>query len=203
MAKALKKIFFPFTNSNIFFEKIELHFSGDVQTNLFGNKNNKTVLQTLNHHRYKKLEKETLSGYSDKLGEPLGCFLLSLKLENNDFYLRFLNRYGDQLYEKFLLKNYTDYLKKGVYIYMVAEKIMYVGRCKDKLRQRINAGYGSISPKNCYLDGQSTNCRMNPLISSCKEEISLWLYSLDDNDVIETVECQMIKELNPPWNIKS
>ncbi len=187
---------------DIDFHPIELSFSGLVATNTFSKKNNKTVSQTLEHHKYAKLKDETESCYADKLNVPLGTFLMRLKSEQNDFYLKFLNKYGDGRYEKFVISDTSNHNKKGVYIFTLADSIMYVGRCKDAMKTRINLGYGSISPKNCYIDGQSTNCRMNPLISSHQETLSLWLHALKDNNEIETLERRLISKLNPPWNIK-
>jgi hypothetical protein len=37
---------------------------------------------------------------------------------------------------------------------------------KAVLSARFNAGYGNISPKNCFKGGQETNCRVNNLVHS-------------------------------------
>ena len=38
-----------------------------------------------------------------------------------------------------------------------------MGECAN-LSVRFNAGYGNISPKNCFKGGQETNCRLNNLL---------------------------------------
>src|SRR5438876_992068 len=47
----------------------------------------------------------------------------------------------------------------GVYIITLDGRPVYVGECRH-LAQRFNMGYGTIQPKNCYVGGQSTNCRV-------------------------------------------
>ena len=42
-------------------------------------------------------------------------------------------------------------------------QIIYIGETAG-LRQRFNMGYGNISPRNCYVGGQSTNCKMNKIV---------------------------------------
>ena len=51
----------------------------------------------------------------------------------------------------------------GVYLWLVDDEIIYIGETKN-LRKRFNTGYGNISPRNCYLGGQSTNCKMNKVV---------------------------------------
>src|SRR5438445_5214962 len=48
----------------------------------------------------------------------------------------------------------------GVYIITVDDRPVYVGECRH-LAQRFNMGYGTIQPKNCYVGGQATNCKVN------------------------------------------
>lgn len=49
----------------------------------------------------------------------------------------------------------------GVYLWVDDEdEIIYIGETKN-LYNRFNDGYGRISPRNCYKDGQYTNIKMN------------------------------------------
>ena len=53
------------------------------------------------------------------------------------------------------------YQKKcGIYIWVQGNEIIYIGKTVNLLT-RFNSGYGRISPRNCYIGGQSTNCKMN------------------------------------------
>ena len=69
------------------------------------------------------------------------------------------------------------------------------------LSNRFNAGYGNISPRNCFVGGQPTNCRINHHIyeqAVNKDEIVL--YFLETNNRFQ-VESELIGKLNPAWNI--
>jgi hypothetical protein len=183
-------------------EKLALSFDEQVYENVFSTKNNKTLSETLSHRRYRSLKSATERNYSNYLNMPLGSFILLLKNNEDDFYQRFLNKYGDAVYSQFWLANSHDFMKKGVYFYMLNDEIVYVGRCKDNMKKRINSGYGKVAPKNCFKDGQSTNCRLNSLITKEKSRVSLQLYALQDDVEIEELEKLLIHDLNPIWNIQ-
>ena len=80
-------------------------------------------------------------------------------------------------FSKIKVSQYFD--DKGIYCFIVSNKIKYVGRCSDNFRKRINQGYGKINPKNCFIDGQSTNCRLNSLINE-EKEVMLGIYLMTD-----------------------
>jgi len=72
-----------------------------------------------------------------------------------------LHRYGEGPFCRFRMPSRMQV--EGVYLIVVNDQIAYVGRC-DRFSARFNMGYGQISARNCYLGGQSTNCRINRLI---------------------------------------
>lgn len=91
----------------------------------------------------------------------------------------------------------------GVYILTVDDQPVYVGECLH-LSKRYNAGYGHISPRNCYVGGRMTNCRVNTLIynAACAgRRIDLWFLETADRFAIET---ELIHGLNAcqQWNRK-
>ena len=182
---------------------IPLTFDNEIQTDIFAAKNNKSVGDTLAHARYIKLSESTRQDYGDSLDQPLGEFLLSLKDAGDDFYKRFLNRYGDLEYSLFFLADSTFHDLKGVYAYFQKDRLMYVGRCRDSMKKRINQGYGKIHPKNCYIDGQATNCHLNALITEVRRHVSLKLHSMESDEQIVRLELRLIQELNPAWNIQN
>ena len=107
-----------------------------------------------------------------------------------------LNKYGKGSFCKFrvLQELYTC----GIYAILVNEELKYIGECVD-LSDRFNAGYGQISPRNCYEGGQETNCRINKniLMEATKDnKISLWFYKTKKNKLIEK---QILEERKPPW----
>jgi hypothetical protein len=82
---------------------------------------------------------------------------------------------------------------------MVDEELRYVGECAS-LSARFNAGYGNISPRNCFKGGQETNCRLNNLIymaATAGGHISLWFFQTAD---YESVEAFLRTTLDPAWN---
>jgi len=140
--------------------------------------------------------------YSDELDKPLGCFLLKLKKRGHPFYKKFLNKYGDLEYSQFRITD-KNYLKsKGIYAYTLNSEIVYIGRCNSSLKQRINQGYGKIHPKNCYIDGQATNCHLNAKITKSKDRVDLWFHKMTNKKKINELEKQLIKKYHPKWNIK-
>ena len=132
----------------------------------------------------------------------LSDFLLELKEKNNSDYKLFLNAYGDLKYCRFKILGNDLINSKGIYMYKVNNKIVYIGRCLDNFERRINNGYANISPKNCYLDGQSTNCRINNLINKNRYNIKLYISKLDNDEIIKKLELKLIKEYKPEWNIQ-
>ncbi len=188
--------------NNFEFLQVPLEFEAGSYKNVFSNKNNKTVSETLEHKRYAKLSKLIEASYLSSIEKPLGLFLSELKSSGDDFYKRFLNKYGDMEYSIFRISTSELLNCKGIYAYLAGDKLKYIGRCKDSMRKRINQGYGKIHPKNCYLDGQATNCHLNARITTENDNISLWLHKMDSETEIEILERNLIRSYNPEWNIQ-
>jgi hypothetical protein len=107
-----------------------------------------------------------------------------------------LNRYGAGPFCKFKIPGRFN--ASGVYILMVDEDVRYVGECAN-LSSRFNAGYGNISPKNCYKGGQETNCRLNNLIclAASGGRVSLWFFATAD---YKTMEAALRATMKLVWN---
>lgn len=87
----------------------------------------------------------------------------------------------------------------GVYGLQVNGEWAYIGKTID-LGRRYNQEYGNISPRNCFVSGPETTCRINNQILLEAEKgssIILFFHESDDSDRIET---ELIGNLNPPWN---
>lgn len=186
---------------NIAFREVRLTFEDSVYQNVFSCKNNKSVAQTLLHKRYQNLASRVNQGYSQSLQMPIGTFLLKLKNQGDAFYKEFLNDCGDLEYCRFCIGDKEWLKRRGIYIYAVGNKIRYVGRCLDSFEKRVNSGYGRISPKNCFIDGQKTNCHLNNLILKNKGSVQLYASEITNTDEIKKLERCMIKECDPLWNI--
>ena len=188
-------------NREIIFRNVPLHFNEGFEQNIFAQKNDKTVRETLARPKYTKLSQKILRNYSTSLDKPLGEFLIQLKNENNIFYKEFLNQHGDKKYGVFTIDDQSLLNEKGLYIYLIDGQIKYIGLCLDSFRKRINQGYGKIHPKNCYLDGQSTNCHLNSLIANNRDRVTLLICVLSDDKEIEYLENILIKKHQPEWNV--
>ena len=89
----------------------------------------------------------------------------------------------------------------GVYLWVLDNEILYIGRTKNLLR-RFNGGYGKISASNCYEGGTITNCRMNKVLLELSEQgkiISLYFYKTRKYKVVEK---NILHAIKTPYNIK-
>jgi hypothetical protein len=92
--------------------------------------------------------------------------------------------------------------QKGLYCYTVGQAIKDIGKMTDSFWKRISQGYGRIHPKNCYRDGQSTNCHLNAPVAGNVVDVALFVCPMVDNFEIETLQAALIAKLNPGWNIQ-
>jgi hypothetical protein len=184
------------------FTNVPLSFSNETYENVFACKNNKTLKQTLEGDKYQKFKEKVYAVYPHYLDEKIGIFHYTLKCNGDGYYNEFLNPYGDKRYSKFGISNETYSSKHGLYIYCLNDKVVYIGKTIDSFYKRINQGYGNISPKNCFIDGQSTNCHINSLITNSRDKIKLYVCVLDNNEQICALEKELIHEYNPDWNIQ-
>ena len=109
-----------------------------------------------------------------------------------------LNRYGAGPFCRFTVQDLPR--TSGVYALTIDGVLAYVGLAKDLAQRWGPQGYANISPRACYVGGQSTNCKVNNriLISTRNgKRIDLWIHETFEP---ETVEARLIHELSPPWN---
>ena len=110
-----------------------------------------------------------------------------------------LHCYGSRSFCKFKIP--THILKSGVYVITLDGQEKYIGEC-EKLSERFNAGYGNISPRNCYKGGQQSNCRINNLIYEevvLGHVIDLWFRQTANYKSEEQKLRDLIK---PEWNLE-
>lgn len=183
------------------FKEIELSISNRNQENIF-RKNTKRTLSYVLHkalnqptNRLNKIASAHIEKYSRYLDFTLGEFLYTLKENNNLDYLSYLNGYGDKLFCDFKLVS-TMSNSKGLYCYIVDQKIQYIGRSKKTFGERIKE-YGKITPYNCLIDGQNTNCKINSIINdNSYVKIGLFEMNNSSDSEIEKLEKNLIKYLN-------
>jgi hypothetical protein len=183
------------------FIQVPISFKKHGIVNLFAEKNNKTLAETLLSKRYESLSKEVHCRYPNSLNDKLGEFLYRLKISGDIFYLRFLNEHGDNVFCDFSIATTFSSKSKGIYCFLLGEVIKYIGRSHDPFKKRLFQGYGHISPKNCYLDGQSTNCHVNSQIAKNHSGVSIHVCPFDDDLEIDRLEKLLINFYKPEWNI--
>ena len=109
-----------------------------------------------------------------------------------------LNQYGAGAFCRFSIRAQDV---PGVYLWVVDGGIIYIGETV-KLRQRFNAGYGNIQPVNCYLGGQTTNCKMNKVVRTLYKSgkrVQLYFYQTKDN---KRVELELLNQIKTRYNVK-
>jgi len=179
-----------------------LAFGACHVTDLFARKNNKTVGETICHPKYVQLVGRITAEYQESIHAKLGRFLYELKQRGDPFYREFLNAHGDGEYCEFKLKDPGVKRLKGLYCFTVDARLKYIGKSTDSFAKRIDHGYGTIHPKNCYRDGQSTNCHLNGLIATASGEVRLHVHPMVVDDTIELSERALIFQYDPDWNVQ-
>ena len=196
-------------NRTILFEVINVSVRNKNQIDIFqGNK--KTLKYKLEkaivdkENRLHKFAARQIKKYRNYLNYKLGDFLLLLKNERNDDYLLYLNKYGDEKFCNFSIDNFQD--DKGIYVYIIDECIKYIGRSKKTFEERFK-DYGKITPYNCLIDGQSTNCRINSRINNYDSfRVGFYKMNSSNDNEIKQLEKDIINHLTNNgydiWNIQ-
>ena len=91
---------------------------------------------------------------------------------------------------------------KRLYCFTVNGQLKYIGRSTDSFAKRIDQGYGKIHPKNCFRDGQSTNCHLNGLIAQVPRGLQLHVHPIVDDARIELAEGALIMAYDPDRNVQ-
>lgn len=109
-----------------------------------------------------------------------------------------LNRHGQGPFCRFRVPRDMPY--SGVYAVTVSGIISYIGECVNFSVRWGPTQYGTISPKNCFVGGQSTNCKINSrVLKSCSEgkSVKLWFHQTDN---YKALEYELLAKINPSWN---
>lgn len=108
-----------------------------------------------------------------------------------------LNAYGGGPFCKFGIPWSNG--EEGVYVITIDERPVYVGECRH-LAQRFNMGYGTIQPKNCYVGGQATNCKVNAKVLNEAKAGRVPVLWVRETAHRYAVERDLIAILRPGWN---
>ncbi len=111
-----------------------------------------------------------------------------------------LHEYGEGAFCRFKLKNAKDV--SGVYAWVIDDEVVYIGEATN-FRKRFNMGYGVISPRNCYIGGQITNCKMNKVVWKEYEKsnrIQIYFY---ETPHYKEVEEELLLSITTKYNVKN
>lgn len=111
-----------------------------------------------------------------------------------------LHKYGDGTFCHFSIDKKWNGLS-GVYTFYINDKLVYIGKCKN-LGSRFNHGYGNISPRNCYLKGQSTNCKLNKVVLEAVKKqkiVAIYFHNTSKSSELESI---LINHYHPEYNIQ-
>ena len=89
----------------------------------------------------------------------------------------------------------------GVYLWVAGGEIIYIGETAG-LARRFNTGYGVIEPVNCYIGGQSTNCKMNKVVleqAKTGKYVKLYFYETSE---YKAVELELLGKIKTKYNVK-
>ena len=109
-----------------------------------------------------------------------------------------LNRHGEGPFCRFSVPGLPA--ASGVYAVTVAQDLVYVGEATDLQRRWGSSGYARIQPRNCFKDGQSTNCKVNHRILLAAQDglaVRLWIRQTASP---RSLEERLIAKLAPLWN---
>lgn len=109
-----------------------------------------------------------------------------------------MNKYGSGTFCRFSIHSKWSGAS-GVYAFFIDDVLVYIGQAAD-FAQRINMGYGNISPKNCFVGGQSTNCKINKMVLNAiksGQKVTLYFHLTHDYN---RVERELIKYYKPQYN---
>jgi hypothetical protein len=193
----------------IVFNVIPLEINKRNIINIFEGNKKRSLISRLNKaikdpkDRLHKIASQLELKYQVDHNMKLGEFLVKLKSESNQDYKLFLNKYGDLQFCEYSISRFKE--DKGIYCYISNDLIVYIGRSKKTFIERFK-DYGKITPYNCLIDGQATNCNINAKVNLL-ENVSVGIYSMKDaSDIeIDNLEKLIIKNLKHRydlWNVQ-
>lgn len=98
--------------------------------------------------------------------------------------------------------------KRGLYVFVVDDKVHYLGRCLDDYGIRMRE-YGHITSSDCYNNGRPTNCHVNQELNNAftaDKKVAFGIYPMvDDDESIKTAEKTLLKKMKSSpqtyWNL--
>ncbi len=113
-----------------------------------------------------------------------------------------LNAYGNLTFCNFKIPKHSN--KSGVYSLFETDNDspLYIGQAINFDKRWGRTNYAHISPRNCYVGGQSTNCHINHYIyKKIKEGAHLKLYFYE-TPYYKRIEDELIRKYKPELNVQ-
>ncbi len=130
----------------------------------------------------------------------LSFYGFNIKVEESDKSIQ-LNQYANSLFTSFTIDSPEFEDKKGVFVFSVDEKIIYVGKTDDSLKKVIQGTYGKIVPRKLHTDGQITACKLNSFLNQNHDKkIELWFIPCENKENSKQIKNEIIAEYNPIIN---
>lgn len=133
----------------------------------------------------------------DLRGQPIEYFPQRSYNNRNDLPL---NRHGQGPFCRFDIPKLTE--GSGVYAITIDDAVVYIGECQNFRERYGPRGYGVIHPRNCFVGGQSTNCKVNARVleATLRNLIpDLW-FMPESVNTRKLVEGELVSKFQPKWN---
>jgi hypothetical protein len=110
-----------------------------------------------------------------------------------------LNPHGDGPFCR--LRIASGIREAGLYAVVVGSEVRYIGIADDLSERWGPRGYAAIHPRNCYVGGQATNCKVNSrILGEIKIGNVPLLYFAALAEGRLALEGRLCSQLRPPWN---
>lgn len=171
----------PSGKKTLYFKPVKLQFSGGMKENVFA-RAQKPLRDVLENPAFSHLVPVVNARYSRYLPLKSGIFLSQLKERRDPLYREFLNNYGDEKFCTFRMEGPGDGDKNGVLIVVAGGRIYHALECNATFRATINDSFGRISPEDCFLNRDSTRCRINALLSNNRKDGLIYIYTCEKEE---------------------
>ena len=188
------------------FQKIDIAVLEMGIENTFAKFDKMTLGELLAQKKYEQLKQQTETYHGHLLDWPAGKALLEMKNTGHPFYRLFLNKYGDMLYSRFVVKGDEELLQQhGVYNIIVDNELVFTGVCARSFKERFNQHIGNISAKGCYRDGTATHCHINGRITERfgKQNVHFSVCPMKDKKEMNQLKNAIIRRFEPVWNLRA
>ncbi|MEJ6951889.1 hypothetical protein [Natronospora cellulosivora (SeqCode)] len=181
------------------FHEQKLSFNKTNIENIFSERNESSLRGFLLYRKYSKFYINVQENYQEYMDLKLGDFLLECKERGDDFYLNFLNEYGDLAFSEFKIAEKNIINEKGLFICCHKKELKLVKACQDSFKKNINE-LGKVRTEDCFLDGKPEVCYINSLFNKYQDDLKFYVCVIKDKDLSNILEKKLLSKYLPEWN---